>query len=319
MNGEILYDALGEIREEFIQDAEAAGKKSHRSPFRSLIAAVLALCVLALPVSAEVQTGYISNLLAPFYGEAQTELVDSIGVPIDASVTVNGYTLTADAVIGDRYNIAIVYSLTREDGGLFPKYACFDDVGVWDTAGSGYYSHQLSEDKTVLKILSQWTSHRRLFFINRNHRAVFHDLIIREDGKETLLAEGTWELDFVIRYEDTTKSIPCRGLQITDEQGNVYQMKRLQLSPFGIHADMKAPNPYLKGLAEKGITYQYPIEVAILLADGTEVVLDDASMGHHGKTEGETFQVQYDNMFDEPIPVDTIKAIRICDTVVPVD
>lgn len=33
-----------------------------------------------------------------------------------ASVTVNGYTLTADAVIGDRYNIANVYTLTRDDG-----------------------------------------------------------------------------------------------------------------------------------------------------------------------------------------------------------
>lgn len=318
MSAEILYDAIGEIREDLIRDAETGGKTQSRSPLRSLIAAVFLAFVLALPVGAEMRTGYISNLLAPFYGGAQTELVDGIGVPIDASVTVNGYTLTADAVIGDQYNIAIVYSLTREDGGVFPENTCFDNVSTWGKSGGGYYSQRLSEDRKVLTIISQWTSVRRLFFIDRSHKAVFHDLIVREDGKETLLAKGTWKLDFTIRYKDTTQSIPCRGLTVTDEQGTVYEIKRLQISPVGIHMDMLAPNPWLAGLEEEGVTYRYPMVVSILLTDGTEVGLDAGSIGYHGKVEGETFKVQYGNMFETPIPVESITAIRICDTVVPV-
>ena len=319
MSAQILYEAIGEIREDLILDAENAGRTVRPRVLRNLIAAVLTLFAIALPVSAEMRTGYVSNLLAPLYGGAQTELVDSIGVPIDASVTVNGYTLTADAVIGDRYNVAIVYSLTREDGGTFPENTRFRGVGTWGRAGGGYCSHELSEDRKVLKIISQWTSHDRLFVIDRSHRAVFQDLVVWDDGTENLLAKGTWKLDFTIRYEDTTKRVPCRGQKITDEMGTVYQLKRLQISHFGVHADLEAPNPYRAELKEEGTPYLYPVKVAILLTDGTEVMLDGGSMGYHGKTEGETFKVQYDNMFDQPIPMETIKAIRICDTVIPVN
>ena len=318
MSAEILYEAIGEIREELILDSEKGNRKVRPRLLRNLIAAVLMLTAIALPVGAEMQTGYVSNLLAPFYGGAQTELVDSIGVPIDASVTVNGYTLTADAVIGDRYNIAIVYSLTRDDGQLLPENIGFSGFGSWGRPGGGFYSQQLSADRTVLKIISQWTSHERLFWIDRNHRAFFQDLVIREDGKETLLAKGTWKLDFTIRYEDTTQTIPCRGVQATDEDGNVYQLKRLQLSPFGVHVDMVGPNPYQTGAAKPGTYYHYPVSVTLLMADGTEVRMEDETQGYHGDTEGQTFKVQYDTMFDQPIPVETIKAIRICDTIIPV-
>ena len=117
---EMLYDAIGDVREDWILDAEQAmGKKSQRLWIR-LLAASLALALLALPVHAEYDNGYVSNLLAPLFGYAQTELVDSIGVPINASVEVGEYLLTAEAVIGDRYNVAIVYALTRQDGGILP-------------------------------------------------------------------------------------------------------------------------------------------------------------------------------------------------------
>lgn len=60
--------------------------------------------------------GYVSNLLAPLYGSTQTELIDKIGVPIGTEAIVDDYKLTADAVIGDKYNFAVVYSLTRVGG-----------------------------------------------------------------------------------------------------------------------------------------------------------------------------------------------------------
>ena len=77
-----LYDAITEIQDEYILDAETASMKQHYFRWKPVVAAFLVVILLALPVSAELVNGYVSNLLAPLYGGAQTEIVDKIGVPI---------------------------------------------------------------------------------------------------------------------------------------------------------------------------------------------------------------------------------------------
>lgn len=52
-------------------------------------------------------------------GPAPIEIANRIGRPIGASDTSNGVTLSADAVMGDRDNLAVVYSIVREDGQPF--------------------------------------------------------------------------------------------------------------------------------------------------------------------------------------------------------
>ena len=84
------------------------------------MAACIAL-VLSIALTAEATNGTVSNLLAPIFGGAQTEIVDDIGVPIGASTSVNGYTLTVDAIIGDRYSVMIAYTLSRDDGQPIPE------------------------------------------------------------------------------------------------------------------------------------------------------------------------------------------------------
>ena len=149
MNADQIYDAIGEVGDDLIQDALTVPVRSRGRLLRNLVAACLMIFLFALPVSAELRTGYISNMLAPLYGGAQTELVDSVGVPINASTTVNGYTLSADAVIGDRYNLAIVYTLRREDGGQLPEGLRFDSTSTFlRGGGSGqnrFYASDLSE------------------------------------------------------------------------------------------------------------------------------------------------------------------------------
>ena len=203
-DAELLFEAIGEIREDILEEAERHPMGHRKWGVRNLIAACLAMCFLVLPVSAEMSTGYISNLLAPFYGGAKTEIVESIGVPLNASVTVGDYTLTADAVIGDRYNIAAVYSLTHVDGEVLPEGLRF---GRWAGgrfargSGGGSMSYRLSEDRKTLYITEQWTSTSRLFWIKRNVTTSFQDLVIWQKGKEDDIPvqEGLWELKFTVR------------------------------------------------------------------------------------------------------------------------
>ena len=191
MTAELLYEAIGEISESYIAEADALLFRSRQKGIRHLIAACLTLLLLAVPVSAEMRTGYISNLLMPLYGGAQTELVDSVGIPINATATVNGYTLSADAVIGDRYNIGITYTLRRDDGAALPEDLHFDFIQqtLLRGGGGGWYSQKLSDDRTVMTVTqslsSNFCGHKLLIegtkflFIIR-----FNELLETSDKKE---------------------------------------------------------------------------------------------------------------------------------------
>ena len=103
MSSEKIFNALGKLSDDLISEAEiipsARKNTTLRFRWKPLAAACLAVIMLALPVSAEMINGYVSNLLAPLYGGAQTELVDKIGVPIGAETIVGDYKLTADAIV----------------------------------------------------------------------------------------------------------------------------------------------------------------------------------------------------------------------------
>ena len=73
-----------------------------------------------------------------------------MGVPVGASDTHNGVTITADAIIGDAYSYAVVYSIAREDGqplaedleplgnGVLPLTFDRADTSVGVTGGSSH-------------------------------------------------------------------------------------------------------------------------------------------------------------------------------------
>ena len=114
-----------EIQKKALAEAAAfaaGGKAKRRRPvFRTaLIAAVLA-AVLAVGSSAAGILPSPTEIFAPLFGgaAAQTEVIDKIGRPIGASDTVNGITITADAIMATEYNAVTVYTLSRDDGARF--------------------------------------------------------------------------------------------------------------------------------------------------------------------------------------------------------
>lgn len=319
MKIDMLYDAIGEVRDDYIQDAEQAGKQARKTIWRPLIAACLALVMLALPVQAELENGYVSNLLAPLYGSAQTELVDTIGIPVEASVEVGEYILTAEAVIGDKHNIAIVYSLARLDGEPIEEGLYFEDYHSSGFksgfAGGGYRSHELSEDGKKIHIIDVWTGTGELF-LNRNAEVTFTNLMKDEGAGEddSLILEGEWNLEFTVRYEDTSKRVPVNNLKVEDAAGISYVIRKIYISPVGIHLDLTAPN-----LFHDEALYEWPYKefsVSVLLEDDTLIKIEDRTFGGRGK--GGTFEGGFSAMFDAPIPLENIKALIICDVTLPV-
>ena len=131
INREQLLDSLDQLDDALLLEADRARQQRTRRRLpRGLTAAACVLLVLLATLTVEARSGAVSSLLAPLFGGTRTEIVDHIGSPIGASVSADGYTITADAIIGDRYNLAVVYTLTRDDGQPLPENLRFQE---WET------------------------------------------------------------------------------------------------------------------------------------------------------------------------------------------
>ncbi len=310
MNANLLYNAIGELNDEIIQDAEVAQPVRVKIRWRGLVAAVLAIALLAIPVRAEVINGYVSNLLAPLFGNAKTDIVDKIGKPIGASATADGYTLTADAVIGDQYNVAIVYTLSRNDGQPIPEgthFAQWDTDIIWGASGAGSLKAvKNEEDPSKLHFVESWSRESRL--IGRYVSAYFSQLqIYNENGEDTPIAEGPWELNYTLRYEDTSVSIPIKDLKVTDADGDSYRIDEAIISPVGLRINGTILDPSWRGEPPfKNFT------VAIKTTEGAVILLEDHSSGG-GYAEGDkTADFRFNAMFEIPMELKDIEALVIC-------
>lgn len=304
-----------------VQGSNARPQPSYAWRFaRSLTAACLTILLLALPVSAEMQNGYISNLLAPLYGMHQTELVDSIGIPVGASTTVGDYTLTADAVIGDRYNTTVVYTLSRTDNGQISNWLHFRNWSPPSCRSSSGASltYKRSEDKRKMHIISSMTSTSRRFR-NRKIEETFSDLVLEGPNgeKPEPVAEGEWSLSFTARFEDTTKKLPVRNLEVEGENGEQFVIHKLYLSPISLQMDLTAPSPFQDGKVPNELLPGF--SVSLVLTDGTEVDLSDRHCGGATASNDTILKTNWNAMFEFPIPMDTIQAINICGTLVEVN
>lgn len=312
----------GCVQQALEQASSSQNARPKRRPLRRMVILAAAAAILTMSVGAELSDGSVSNLLAPLYGNAQTELVDNVGRPVDASVTVNGYTLTADAVIGDRYNIAIVYTLTRDDGQPIPENVSFDSYSnAYHNFSSGGGSWQYCRDGDLpdnqLRIVERWTSSAVLPFFRGIH-VVFEDLefLDPQSGKWSTLAEGTWELRFTARYRDTTISVPSEDINVP---GTKFQIYKILLSPLGIHMDLKLRSADTDDIrTQSGNDPNAGLTVSLHLTDGTDLAVEDCNL-HFGGGEGSDWRGDYGALFDQPIPLEDIQSIVICGTEVPVE
>ena len=308
MKKDQILDSLGRIDDEVIQnvnEARTAQKPKLKVRRWAAMAACLAL-VLSMALTAEATNGTVSNLLAPLFGGAQTEIVDKIGVPIGASASVNGYTLTMDAIIGDRYSVMVAYTLSRDDGQAIPENIDFSSKGF---SGSGYSTKILldEDDPSIAHFHLRW--HRNEPIIGRIVTATFTDLVIDNGEDDIVIAEGTWQIKYTLRYPDSTEELPVKAFEVVDDGGRKYKVKEILLSPLGIHLDMVFYEPESDG----GIFKDF--SVSMIMTDGTELPLPDGGGGGHWTEGDKKADVDYYAEFDVPIPREDIKAIVICGTV----
>lgn len=317
---EQLLDSLDQLDEALIEEADRARqqpRRRRRVPRWLTVAACLVL-VLTLSLTAEAQYGAVSNLLAPLFGSTRTEIVDQIGKPIGASVSADGYTITAEAIIGDRYNMAVVYTLTRDDGQPLPENLRFEEwyteykfLGFFGsgTGGGGLSGIENDENPYQLQFVEQWSGNVPL--LGRICRTTFGGLAQwNEDGSSTLLAEGPWELSYTASYTDATETIQLPKTVVQNEYGVEVEIKKMRLSPVGLYLDLE----FLTVVDDTEKMLDVP--VFLIGTDGTETKLSGNCGASYSEGDA-TADGHYSAMFEVPHAREEIAAFRICDTVVP--
>lgn len=311
-----IMDAMNYLDDALISEA-VAYKRPNRRTLRmkwGSLAACLAVVLFVVPMSAEAAGGYVSNLLAPLFGTAQTEIVNDIGIPIGASISADGYTLSVDAIIGDRYNIAIVYTLTKEDGQAIPEKAHFKD---WNTAfmtgraaGGSLTAVRDEKDPSQLHLVEIWNNDIPL--LGRLIQTTFSNLAADDDPNGTI-AQGPWNVKYTLRYDDSSVSVPTNGFTVTDDDGKEIRIDKIQISPIGLHLDLTLFDPAWGGPLLRGF------DAAIQFTDGTIMDLETAGGGSGFTKGGKTAAASYSALFESPVDLEDVAAIIICGSSYAVD
>lgn len=284
---------------------------------RSLLAASLAISLLCTTAGAELSRGTVTNLLAPLFGSARTELLEEVGRPVNASVSADGYTLTAEAIIGDRHNLVISYSFTREDGNPVPEHADFEYyAGHILSLGAGscdIFKKIDPDEPNKLWIYEHYTIRGS---IPRTVQVGAYNFV-QHGTEDTLIASGPWLLSLTLRYPDTTMELP--GFSFSDAAGRVWELDTFSYSALGC---------FLSGTASGTVTGGpglNQLDASMTLKDGTIIPIrlsnlaypsapDDQGIfpvslhGHYGKEEDAML------LFSQC----EIESFTICGTTVPI-
>lgn len=318
--------------------ASAAGKtaKRRRPVFRTaLIAAVMAV-VLVMGSSAAGILPEPIDVFAPLFGGAvaQTEVIDKIGRPIGAGDSDNGVTVTADAVMGDAYNVAVVYTFSRDDGqpflpeGLEARALMVDSTSGLHRMNGGaqgiaYFFDANPEDNAVqyiecLSAVLPLDGGDTEQIAQGSASADFRNVEYwnAETEQYETLYSGHWHFRFEVGYEDT--SVQLAQEETFSQDDITFTLHTVSLSPLGIFVGYTADRePVWTGQSwgkidpadeEESDRFQGNVKLLLTKTDGT--VLEIETGGSIISEDGVT-NCTKGVVFDEIIPLEELESVSV--------
>lgn len=333
--------------------AEAAGAVSRETSRRTrrplgrmaVIAAAVAV-VLAVGASAAGVLPAPVDVFAPLFGGsvAQTEVIDKIGHPIGASDTDHGITISADAIIGDRYNACIVYTITREDGTIFdyePNEAGILGltlqegwIDIKNAHGGrenlGYHGQSYFMDLTpgdnAIQYIQQISSDAPL-----NTGTATADLknigkTNWETGELETIAKGRWKLRFDMDYEDS--AIYLGNGETFSQDGLNFTIDEISVSPIAVSIAYTADGTAVWSDAPSGresdenaresARFLENVEILLTKTDGTVIDLSNSGGSMIPDAEKDISHCTKSNFLEEIIPLAELESISVGGVVFPI-
>ena len=292
-----------------------------------LIAAAAAVLALAVGCTAYA-SGMLGRASAPAKETpATTEVVDGIGRP-DAHASSDGVTVTAEAVMGDRSNYAIVFSIAKDDGTPFEgirenqdgtlalRFENLATVTVDDAPSRGTVSYFFDADPhdNAIQFVKASTidTHGGTSFVGKDVYVKLHDLLaFDEDGEARTLVEGAWKMDFVADCADLSVDLPA-GQTFAFDEGTA-TINAIMISPLSLSVDLTIDFPIEVNVigfdTPQSKRLQY-LPLTVNMKDGT--VIDATRKAGGGVEVREQTTVTDKSMaFDKILDLDQVKSVTV--------
>ena len=322
---------------------ETKGVGGVRSVRRIATVGVAAALLMTMGVGAAVTLTPAGEVFASIFGSspAQTEIMDQMGMPVGASATSDGVTITADAIIGDTYSYAVVYSIVRDDGqpladgleanelGLLPLF--FDradtEVGLRGGSHGTAYFYDADPADNAVQYVEMMTSDVP---IERGTAAAsFQNLYLRgEDVRDkTLLAGGDWRMRFQFNFPDSGVSLSAgQDFQLSGMEAT---LDAVTISPLSIQVeytvweeltwdrDDQSDGQMSEYDQEQSYRYFEALPITVNCTDGTTLDLSDFGGGirpENGRT-----TCQKGGFFAEILDLSTVESVTVGGITLPVE
>ncbi|MBS6349138.1 MAG: DUF4179 domain-containing protein [Oscillospiraceae bacterium] len=324
---------------------ESRGGGKVRSIRRTVTVGVAAALLMTMGVGAAVTLTPAGEVFASVFGgaPAQTEILDRMGVPIGASDTADGVTITADAIIGDTYSYAVVYSIARDDGRPLaedltplggvegPLPLTFDQsdtfVGMLGGSHGTAYFYDADPADNAIQYVEMMTADTPIE--PGTATATFQNLYLR--GKDiqdrTLLAEGKWKIRFQFDFPDSSVSLDAG--QTFQLSGMEATLDGVTLSPLSIQVDYTVWEELVwdhqdqadgqMGEHDREQSYRFfeSLPVTVNFTDGT--ALDLSGNGGGIRPEDGKTVCQKGRVFEEILDLSTVESVTVGDITLPVE
>ena len=325
------------LAEQALRTAEREVPRRRKPVWRTALIAAAVTAVLMVGAGATGVLKSAVDALSPIFGgsAAQTEVIDKIGRPIGASATDNGVTITADAIIGDTYNAAIVYTIRRDDGTpLLPEgtdarsllMGGFSGTRLKVTGGShgsAWFVDEVPGDDTIQLVQ---TISADVPISKGAATAEFEDLRGWDDaaGEAVTLIEGHWKFRFDVDYEDS--SVTLGGGETFEQNGMTFTVDSVTVSPIAVRVAYTVDREVQWSNAPSGREpeedrlqmqrYFENVEILLTKTDGT--VTDMSNAGGSIKPENGVTVCDKGEVFDEIIPLEELRSISVGGIVYPI-
>ena len=325
------------LAEQALRAAGQAAPRRRKPVWRTALIAAAVAAALMVGAGATGVLKSAVDALSPIFGgsAAQTEVIDKIGRPIGASATDNGVTITADAIIGDTYNAAIVYTIRRDDGtpllpeGANEKGLTMGGFGGTDLHirggchGSAWFVDEVPGDDTI-QLVETFSADVPISHCTAT--AEFEDLQGWDEdaGEAVTLIEGHWKFRFDVDYEDS--SVTLGGGETFQQNGMTFTVDSVSVSPVAVKVDYTVDSEVQWSDAPSGREpeedriqmerYFENVEILLTKKDGTVIDMSNSGGGirpDHGVTVCDKGEI-----FEEIIPLEELESISVGGIVYPI-
>lgn len=283
----------------------------------------------------------VNALIDDLFGgpPAQTQVVDRIGRPIGASASSNGVTITADAIVGDRANYAIVFTISKDDGTAFEGIGALENGllplgfsgpsgilvdGMNSANGSSFFYDADPADNAIQYVEKMSVSSDGDNIIGRTAHIELKDLSMFADNGRHIIGEGTWRMKFEIDYEDTSvelasgQEFDLNGMSATIDSASISPIAlTLKYTVLGTMSWNGQGSGKLLDHNESQMDRFLSFPIVVNMKDGTIIELNSSDGGGGTQAKGELTSCNKSIMFDTLMDIDAIASVTVNGATIP--